>query len=241
MHTEQKIGLITGANKGIGLQTARELGKAGWTVLLGARNPEHGHAAESRLREEGLDARFLELDVTNPQTISAAAVKIHGEFGRLDVLVNNAGIVDQQDGPPSSASVEAVNRVMRTNFLGTIAVTQATLPLIRKSTAGRIVNVSSGLGSIARNSDPKWDLRYELLGYCSSKAALNMFTVQLAFELKKEGITVNSVNPGYTATDLNAHRGHQSVDEGAAEVVRRALLEDGPTGGFFETGSSLPW
>ncbi len=241
MQMEQKIALITGANKGIGLQTAREVGKAGWIVLLGARNADLGQAAESRLRQEKVDARFVELDLTKPPTISAAASRIQREFGRLDVLVNNAGINDNQDGLPSRVSIDAVDRVMRTNFLGTLAVTQAMLPLIRKSTAGRIVNVSSGLGSLALHCDPKWDLRYELLGYCSSKAALNMFTIQLAFELKKEGITVNSVNPGYTATDLNAHKGHQTLEEGAAEIVRLALLEHGPTGGFFETGRSLPW
>jgi NAD(P)-dependent dehydrogenase (short-subunit alcohol dehydrogenase family) len=241
MPTLKKIALITGANKGIGLQTARELGKAGWTVLLGARNPTLGHEAESKLRGERLDAHFVELDLLRPETISATALKIRKEFGRLDVLVNNAGIADSQDGPPSLAPVDAVERVMRTNFLGTVAVTQAMLPLIRKSTAGSIVNVSSGLGSMARHSDPQWDVRYELLGYCSSKAALNMFTVQLAFELKKEGIAVNSVNPGYTATDMNEHRGRQSVEEGAAEIMRLALLEHGPTGGFFETGGSIPW
>ena len=241
MQIEQKIALITGANKGIGLATARELGKLGWTVLLGARNSELGHTAESELQAEKFDARFVELDLTNSQTISLAGSKVQREFGRLDVLVNNAGIVDRHDGPPSVASIDAVERVMRTNFLGNVAVTQAMLPAIRKSKAGRIINVSSGLGSLARHADPKWDVRYELLGYCSSKAALNMFTVQLAFELRKDGITVNSVNPGYTATDMNEHRGQLTVEEGAAEIVRLALLEHGPTGRFFETSGSIPW
>jgi len=130
---------------------------------------------------------------------------------------------------------------MGTNFFGTVAVTQAMLPLIRKSAAGRIINVSSGLGSLARHGNPTWDARYDLLGYSSSKAALNMFTVQLAFELKNEGIAVNSVGPGYTATDLNEHRGHQTVEQGAAEIVRLALLEHGPTGGYFETAGTIPW
>jgi NAD(P)-dependent dehydrogenase (short-subunit alcohol dehydrogenase family) len=237
----KKLALITGANKGIGFQTARELGKAGWTILLGARRSDLGRTAESTLQGEQVDAHFIELDVTEAKTISAAAEKIQSEFARLDVLVNNAGIVDGQDGPPSTASVEAVERLMRTNFLGTVAVTQAMLPLLRKSRAGKIINVSSGLGSLARNSNPSWDSRYVLLGYCSSKAALNMFTVQLAFELKGAGIIVNSVNPGYTATDINEHRGHQSLEQGAAEVVRLALLDHGPTGGFRETGSSIPW
>jgi NAD(P)-dependent dehydrogenase (short-subunit alcohol dehydrogenase family) len=241
MGDERKIALITGANKGIGLEVARQLGKAGWIVLLGARDAGRGRAAESKLKAEELDARFVELDVIQPQTISLAASKIREEFGRLDVLVNNAGIVDSHDGSPSTASVEAVARVMGTNFCGTVGVTQAMLPLIRKSAAGKIINVSSGLGSLARHGNPTWDTRYDLLGYSSSKAALNMFTVQLAFELKNEGITVNSVGPGYTATDLNEHRGHQTVEQGAAEIVRLALLEHGPTGGYFETAGSIPW
>ncbi|MGC2332939.1 MAG: SDR family oxidoreductase [Candidatus Acidiferrales bacterium] len=241
MGNERNTALITGANKGIGLEVARQLGKAGWTVLLGARNAERGRAAESKLRAEKLDARFVELDVVQPQTISLAASKIQEEFGRLDVLVNNAGIVDSHDGPPSTASVDAVRRIMGTNFFGTVAVTQAMLPLVRKSAAGKIINVSSGLGSLARHGNPTWDARYEVLGYSSSKAALNMFTVQLAFELKNEGIAVNSVGPGYTATDLNEHRGHRTVEQGAAEIVRLARLEHGPTGGYFETAGSIPW
>lgn len=241
MGSEQKIALVTGANKGIGLEVARELGHAGWIVLLGARDAERGRAAESKLRAEKIDVRFVELDVIQPKTISLAAAKIREEFGRLDVLVNNAGIVDSHDGPPSTASVDAVARIMGTNFFGTVAVTQAMLPLIRKSAVRNIINVSSGLGSITRHGNPTWDTRYDLLGYSSSKAALNMFTVQLAFELKKEGIAVNSVGPGYTATDLNEHKGHQTVEQGAAEIVRLALLEDGPTVGFFETGGSIPW
>lgn len=241
MTRDKKIALITGANKGIGFETGRELGKAGWTVLLGARNSELGRAAESKLRAEKLDAHFVPLDVTRGQTISTAAARIQSEFGRLDALVNNAGIVDKQDGPASAASVAGVERVMRTNFFGLVAVTQAMLPLLRKSKGARIINVSSGLGSIARNANPQWESRWSLLGYCSSKAALSMFTVQLAVELKEDGIAVNAVNPGYTATDINDNRGTQSVAEGAAEIVRLALLEDGPTGGFFETAGPIPW
>ena len=241
MPTDKKIALITGANKGIGFEVARELGKAGWTVLLGARNSALGRAAESKLRAEKLDTHFVELDVTNAGTISAAAAGIQSEFTRLDALVNNAGIIDKQDGQASAASVAGVERVMQTNFFGVVAVTQAMLPLLRKCKAARIINVSSGLGSIARNANPQWESRWSLLGYCSSKAALSMFTVQLAVELKKEGIAVNAVNPGYTATDINDNRGTQSVAEGAAEIVRLALLENGPSGGFSETAGSIPW
>jgi NAD(P)-dependent dehydrogenase (short-subunit alcohol dehydrogenase family) len=241
MPRANKIVLITGANKGIGFEVARQLGNAGWTVLLGARNSALGQTAESRLRAERVDAHFVSLDVTGPQTISAAAAKIQSEFGRLDVLVNNAGIVDKQDGSATAASISAVERVMRTNFFGVVAVTQATLPLLRKSKAAKIINVSSGLGSIARNANPPWESRYSLLGYCSSKTALNMFTVQLAVELKNEGFQVNTVNPGYTATDMNENRGHQTPAEGAAEIVRLALLDDGPTGTFLETAGPIPW
>jgi NAD(P)-dependent dehydrogenase (short-subunit alcohol dehydrogenase family) len=241
MAEAKKIALITGANKGIGLETARELGHAGWTVLLGARNSSLGQAAESKLRAEKLDAHFIPLDVTDLHTISAAAAKIQSEFGRLDALVNNAGIVDAQDGRSTAASLAAVERIMRTNFFGVVAVTHAMLPLLRGAKAAKIINVSSGLGSLARNANPQWEPRYSLLGYCSSKAALNMFTVQLAVELKDAGIQVNSVNPGYTATDINNNQGTQTVAEGTAEIVRLIFLERGPTGAFLETAGPIPW
>jgi NAD(P)-dependent dehydrogenase (short-subunit alcohol dehydrogenase family) len=156
--------------------------------------------------------------------------------------VNNAGIADPRDGPPSRASLDAVERVLRTNFLGAVAMTQAVLPLLRQSAAGRIVNVSSDLASITRHCDPTWKYAsVKVLGYCASKAALNMFTVQMAFELRDQGIAVNSVNPGFTATDLNAHRGQQTVAEGAAEIVRVALQKHGLSGKFLETGGELAW
>ena len=236
------VALVTGANKGIGFEVARAIAKAGYTVLLGARNPTSGREAAAILTGEHLDVRFVELDVTRMESISSAAARIGADVGKLDVLVNNAGIADPQDGPPSRANVAVIERVLRTNFLGAVAMAQAVLPLLRKSDAGRIVNVSSDLGSITRHGDPTWKYaQVKVLGYCASKAALNMFTVQLAFELKAQGITVNSVNPGFTATDLNAHRGQQTVEEGAAEVVRVALQEHGPTGKFLETGGELVW
>jgi NAD(P)-dependent dehydrogenase (short-subunit alcohol dehydrogenase family) len=165
-----------------------------------------------------------------------------GEFDHLDILVNNAGIVDQADGPPSKTMLEAVEHTLRTNFLGALRVTQAMLPLLRRSSAARIVNVSSGLGSLECNGDPNWEFaNVKYLGYSASKAALNMLTVQLAFELRETGIKVNSAAPGFTATDLNQPRGYQTVEQGAAEAVRLALLsEDGPTGGFFSGGGREP-
>jgi NAD(P)-dependent dehydrogenase (short-subunit alcohol dehydrogenase family) len=240
--TTDRIALVTGANKGIGFEAARGIAKAGYVLLLAGRNPEAGRQAAANLAKEGLDVRFVELDVTRAASISAAAARIEADFGKLDVLVNNAGITDSHDGPPSRARVDAIERVLRTNFLGAVATAQAMLPLLRKSDAGRIVNVSSDLGSITRHGDPTWKYaEVKVLGYCASKAALNMFTVQLAFELKDQGIQVNSVNPGFTATDLNAHRGEQTVEEGAAEVVRVALQEHGPSGKFLETGGELVW
>jgi len=243
MNSSKQIALVTGANKGIGFEVARRLGMAGMTVLLGARNAGLGRTAAVKLKAEDLDARFVELDLVRPATIEAASALIATEFQRLDVLVNNAGIGDPADGPPSVADMNAVRRLMETNFFGTLAVTQALLPLLRKARAGRVVNVSSGLGSLTWNADPNWEFApVKLLGYNASKAAMNMLTVQLAYELRGTAIKVNSSNPGYTATDLNGHQGHQTVEEGAAETVRLALLpSDGPTGGFFETSGPDPW
>jgi NAD(P)-dependent dehydrogenase (short-subunit alcohol dehydrogenase family) len=244
MHDSPKqIALVTGANKGIGLEIARQLAKAGLSVLLGARNVGLGEAAVAKLRDEGLDVHFVELDVTRPETIDAAKATIEADFHRLDVLVNNAGIVDRADGQPSVVDPAVVRRVMGTNFFGTFEVTRAMLPLLRRSKAGRIVNVSSGLGSLTLNADPRGLFaQYQVLGYNTSKAAMNMLTVMLANELKGTPIKVNSANPGYTATDMNQHRGTQTIEEGAAEPVRLALLPpDGPSGGLFSNAGPQPW
>lgn len=240
---EGKIALITGANKGIGYELARELGNEGVTVLVGARNAQLGEAAAQKLKAGGADAHFIELDVTKPETIAKAAETVRTRYGRLDILVNNAGIGDKGDGPPTTANPQAVRRVLEVNFFGVLAITQAMLPLVRKSAAGRIVMISSGLGSITWNADPKWPFAaVKLLGYNGSKAILNMMTVQLAWELRDTAIKVNTVNPGYTATDLNDNRGTQTLEEGAAEAFRQALApDDAPTGGFFQTGGVVPW
>jgi NAD(P)-dependent dehydrogenase (short-subunit alcohol dehydrogenase family) len=238
-----RVALVTGANKGIGFEVARQLGQANHLVLLGARDATQGAASVAVLRSEGIDARFIQFDLTDVVTIRAAAATIEAEFGWLDVLVNNAGITDRADGAPSTASLEAIRRIFDTNFFGTLAATQAMLPLLRRSQSARIVNVSSGLGSLGNNSDPAWEFaRVKLLGYNASKAALNMLTVQLAAELRDAGIKANAADPGFTATDLNDHRGYQTIPEGAAPVVRLALLpDDGPTGGFFSAGRQEPW
>jgi NAD(P)-dependent dehydrogenase (short-subunit alcohol dehydrogenase family) len=243
MPSSNKIALITGANKGIGFEVARQLGKQSCTVLIGARDTSLGEEAAAKLKKEGIDARFVELDVTHRETIEAARAKIEKEFGRLDILVNNAGINVRGDGPPSKVEIDAVSRTLQTNFVGALVVAQAMLPLIRKSTAGRIVNVSSELGSISGFGDPNWKFAsVKFIGYCASKAAMNMMTAQLAAELRDTKIKVNSVNPGYTATDLNNNQGPQTIEEGAAETIRAALLgDDGPSGQFLETGGTIPW
>jgi len=241
-----RIVLITGANKGIGFEIARQLGRNGAEALIGARSVALGEAAVDELKAQGISARFLRLEVRDPDTILAAASQIEADYGRLDVLVNNAGVSDRADGPPSRTSVDAVRRIFETNVFGALAVAQTMLPLLKKSASGRIVNVSSGLGSLSRNSDPAWEFAaVKLCGYNASKAALNMLTVQLAAELKDSGVKVNSVDPGHpglTATDLNAHRRCQTVAEGAAAAIRFALLpDDGPSGGFFSASGPEPW
>jgi NAD(P)-dependent dehydrogenase (short-subunit alcohol dehydrogenase family) len=244
MHNSaKKLALITGANKGIGYEIARQIGHAGITVLLGVRNRALGEESAAKLRLEGLDARFVALDVTDPTSIAAASATITNDYGRLDILVNNAGINDPADGPAPTAALNAVERVLRTNFLGVLAVTQAMLPLLRKASGARIVNVSSGLGSLTQNADPAYpSAAVKFIGYSASKAALNMLTVQLAYLLRDTTIKVNSADPGYTATDLNGHRGTQTIPEGAAEAIRLALLPgDGPTGTYSNRKGVVPW
>jgi NAD(P)-dependent dehydrogenase (short-subunit alcohol dehydrogenase family) len=239
----KKITLVTGANKGIGLEVARQLAASGCSVLLGARNRALGEEAATTLKREGRDVRYLSIDLDDPATIAAAAGKIEADFGHLDILVNNAGIAAQGDSLPSNVSLDAIERDFRVNFLGSVAITQAMLPLLRRASSARIVNVSSGLGSLTKSGDPAWThVAAKYLGYAASKAALNMLTVQLAWELRDTSIKVNSVDPGYTATDLNQHRGTQSIPEGAVEIVRLALLpDDGPTGTFSNAQGIVPW
>jgi NAD(P)-dependent dehydrogenase (short-subunit alcohol dehydrogenase family) len=242
MAQAKKVALITGANKGIGFEVARQIARAGWTVLVGARNEELGKQAAEKLKGEGLDAHFVHVDLDAHETAAIAAEGIDGQFGKLDVLINNAGIVGAGDGPPSKVDIQALTKVMNTNYVGSVVVTQAMLPLLQKAGKAQVINVSSGLGCISLQTDTSWPYApVKVLGYCSSKAAMNMFTVQLAYEFRDGSIAVNSVNPGYTATDLNGHSGHQTIEEGAAEIVRVALLDTPPTGKFLETGAEHPW
>jgi NAD(P)-dependent dehydrogenase (short-subunit alcohol dehydrogenase family) len=249
--TDKRIALVTGANQGIGLQIAKNLAAEGLTVLVGSRNLENGQKAA---RDIGAGAHPVQLDVTDKASIAAAAERIGREYGRLDVLVNNAGIskIGQPTGTfddvvkgsrISVASLDDIRTIYETNVFGVIAVTQAMLPLLRKSSAARIVNVSSGVGSLTRTLGPGGEHLRALYGmYSASKTALNAVTVGLALDLAPEGIKVNAACPGYTKTALNNFMGTRTVEEGAREPVRLALLgDDGPTGSYSNDDGPLPW
>jgi NAD(P)-dependent dehydrogenase (short-subunit alcohol dehydrogenase family) len=230
-----KIALITGANKGIGLETARQLGSRGMTVLAAARDEQRGSQAEHALREDGIDAHVVHLDVTDPASVQRAAKRIDADYGRLDILVNNAGTasVARRGGPPSQTSLTDMRAVYEINVFGVVAVTNAMLPLLRRAPAARIVNVSSEVGSISSQSDPASPLHQMPASaqYPSSKAALNMLTAMYAMELADTPIKVNAANPGYTATDFNDNSGFRTAAEGAEPSVHLATLpDDGPSG-----------
>jgi NAD(P)-dependent dehydrogenase (short-subunit alcohol dehydrogenase family) len=238
----QTIALITGANQGIGLEIARQLGRRGMVVLASARNSQRGAEAVRQLQREGARAQELLLDVTDPRSIDAAAGAVAAQYGKLDVLVNNAGIVAER-AAPSESHLEEFRQTLETNVLGLFAVTKAFLPLLRKSPAGRIVNVSSALGSLTRVSDPH-QTNYEniYLAYGASKAAVNSVTIAFARELRGTPIKVNAAAPGYTATAINNFAGPQTVQQGAEAAVHLATLPtDGPTGAFLDRFGSVPW
>ncbi|MFI2649718.1 SDR family oxidoreductase [Micromonospora fulviviridis] len=243
--------LITGANKGIGLATARQLGARGMTVLVGARDAARGREAADKLRAEGVDARFVPLEVTDAASIAAAAELVEREYGHLDVLVNNAGIIRADGaGLPSQTTLDTLREVYETNVFGVVAVTNALLPLLRRAPAARIVNVSSEVGSIAVMTDPQGALfALTSVPYPSSKTALNMITAMYAKELRDTPIKVNAANPGYCTTDLNHHSGFRTPEEGAEVSVHLATLPaDAPSGllwGYqMDAGGGygvLPW
>ncbi|WP_319518890.1 SDR family oxidoreductase [uncultured Martelella sp.] len=242
--TNNRIALVTGANKGIGFEIARQLAETGAKVLLGARDPGRGQNAASILTVDGLDVSYLSLDTLDENSIHTAAARIEAEYGRLDILVNNVGIWDFRDGVPGGASLDAVRTTMETNFIGTLAVTQALLPLLHKSEAGRIVNLSSTLGSLACNGDPSSPYySAQNIGYNASKAAVNMLTVELAEELRDSSIVVNSVCPGFVKTDLSGQTGTTLPAQAAKMPVRCALLgsQDAFSGRFVDAAGEIPW
>jgi NAD(P)-dependent dehydrogenase (short-subunit alcohol dehydrogenase family) len=247
---DKPVALVTGANKGIGLQIAKDLATHGFTVVVGSRHLPDGAVAAKSVAD---NARAVQLDVTDQTSIAAAAQRIRTELGRLDVLVNNAGISHANipgrsfedvvaAGRLSNASLEEAHAVFETNVFGIIAVTQAMLPLLREAPAARIVNVASSGGSLTLNSDPTNPHRAMFGTYSASKAAANAVTVAFAADLESDGIKVNAACPGFTSTDLNNFRGLRTVEQAAREPVRLALLDaDGPTGTFSNEDGPLPW
>jgi NAD(P)-dependent dehydrogenase (short-subunit alcohol dehydrogenase family) len=238
-----KTALVTGANRGLGLETARQLLVRGFRVLLGSRTQSKGREAVEALRRAGLDnVETIVLDVTDPGSVKAAHREIEASTPALDVLINNAGVFGGFAQVPSSALNEVLRTAFETNFFGTVRVTQELLPLLRKSDAPRIVNVTTDLASLTLMSDPTYEFHtFQTAGYGPSKAALNAYTVALARELAGTAFKVNCVSPGYTATEFTGHRG-KPVENGARVIVQYATLgADGPTGGFFREEGPAPW
>jgi NAD(P)-dependent dehydrogenase (short-subunit alcohol dehydrogenase family) len=242
----KKVALITGGNKGIGLETGRQLGKLGYAVLLGARDVPKGEAAAKQLRADGIDARAVKLDVTKVDDIAAVTRIIESKFGKLDVLVNNAGVMQEKGWTQNTTGATDPVKLRATfeaNFFAAVALTNSLLPLLRKADAARVVNVSSILGSVSMQATPdSGTYGTKLFAYNSSKAALNMFTIHLAHELRHTKIKVNSAHPGWVKTDLGGGGAPMSAAEGAVTEVQLATLpEDGPTGGFFHLGEAISW
>lgn len=243
MNITKQTALVTGANKGIGFEAARQLAQRGYTVWLGCRDQERGESAVKELADDG-DVRFVSLDVTDAASVAAAAAHIAAESDALDVLVNNAAIAPGEgEGRPSAVRPETIHRALDVNVYGALRVTQAFLPLVRKARAGRIVNVSTTLGSITALTSPGSPLAHiPAFAYPASKTLLNALTGWLAVELSGTPLKVNSVCPGINATDLNPTPGAQHPSEGAKVVVRAATLKaDGPTGTFFDVNGPVSW
>jgi NAD(P)-dependent dehydrogenase (short-subunit alcohol dehydrogenase family) len=250
MPTDKKVAFITGGNRGLGLQTARDLGRLGIHVVIGSRDATKGEAAVNALRSEGITADAVRCEVTNPQDHRAAYDYFDRKFGRLDILINNAGVLLDRDPDDTSGQIrasttsqETLRKTFDANFFSPIALTQTLLPLIRKSPAGRIVNLSSILGSLTLQADPKSPIyNFKSLAYDASKAAINVFTIALAYELKDTPIKVNSAHPGWVKTDMGGSAAPMDISEGGKTSAQLATLPaDGPTGGFFHMGERLPW
>ncbi len=243
MH-DKKVALVTGANKGIGLEIARQLGGLGFTVVLAARDGRKIEDAAARLRGEGLDAQGVVLDVTDPATVEAASRQLDERFGRLDVLVNNAGVAHEfaSGTKPSQLDMATLRATYETNVFGAFAVTQALLLLLRKSAPSRIINQSSSMGSLGKLSDPETPYYgNNVLAYNSSKSALNGLTVAFAKDLAGDRISVNSVCPGWVKTDLGSDAAPRTVEQGAAIAVKLATMDDPPTGKYLDDAGEIPW
>ena len=249
MATRDRVAFITGANKGIGLETARGLGELGIAVIIGSRDEAKGRAAAETLKAKGVEA--VRFDVTKPEDHKQVARFLEGRFGKLDILVNNAGVaLDEADfGTPggvntsSTVTQDILHKTFETNFFAVVALTQALLPLVRKSPAGRIVNLSSVLGSLTLHSDPKSDIYgMKAFAYDASKTALNAFTVHLAQALRGTPIKVNSAHPGWVKTDMGSSAAPMELSDGGKTSVQLATLpDDGPTGAYLHLGQPLPW
>ncbi len=247
MPNANKIALITGANKGLGLEMSRQLGHQGITILLAARDLSKGEAAAKTLTADGLDVRPIQLDVVNPADIAATVALIEKQYGHLDILINNAGVQNESEDFASNTtetvSAEALHATFETNFFAVVALTQALLPLLKKAPAARIVNMSSILGSLALHAKPDSPIyNAKLFAYDASKAALNSFTIHLAHALQTTNIKVNSAHPGWVKTDMGTDAATMEIPEGGQTGVTLATLpDDGPTGGYFHLGKPLPW
>jgi NAD(P)-dependent dehydrogenase (short-subunit alcohol dehydrogenase family) len=247
--SKMKSALITGANRSIGLETAKQLSEKGLFVYLGSRDIEKGKTIVEKLNENGFsNIKPIEIDVTNPATILAAKNTVENEQGKLDILINNAGISKGFPENALSTTIKDIQEVFDTNFFGVISVTQAFLELLRKSESPRISNITSGLGSLTLHNDPNWKYyNVKLASYTPSKAALNAYTILLAYELKDLHFKVNAIDPGYTATDFNHHSGPGTVERAATFIIKHTLTdENAPTGKFFsndiEDGTEIsPW
>lgn len=243
-----KIALVTGANRGLGFETARRLAQQGVKTLLGARTEERGKEAEAKLRGEGLEVEFILLDMNDEKTHESAARVIKEKFGKLDILVNNAGVnlegsADLEIQSASQTPIEIYRKTFETNFFGLITLTQKLLPLVKRSPAGRIVNLSSALGSSTLHSDPASFLYdFKIPAYDASKAAVNSFTVHLAYELKDTPIKVNAAHPGWVKTEMGGENAPMEIEEGVKTSVELATLsDDAPSGKFIHLGNELPW
>ncbi|KFF04621.1 SDR family oxidoreductase [Flavobacterium reichenbachii] len=244
-----KTVLITGANRSIGLETVKQLSEKGLFVYLGARDLQKGEAVAAELSQNGYkNIKAIQIDVTNEESVTAARNIIEKEQGKLDILINNAGVLGDVPQDSSTTSVEDIQKTFDTNFFGVIRVTQAFLELLKKSDSPRISNITSGLGSLALHSDPTWKYyAVKAVSYVSSKTALNAFTVTLAYELKDLPFKVNAIDPGYTATDFNHHSGPGSVESAASFIIKHTVTDaEAPTGKFFsndieDESEESPW